>query len=214
MDLGADAVVIDCFHDGAEPDLALLRACSRSLIDARGPGRSPQVWFRIHPAFSQECASELGRLAGIGEGLILPQVRSTDDVEWVADRATDVNLLPVIENQDAMSRVVAIAAHPAVCRLGFSARGFAQEAIDGDGLLAPAEALLWQRRIVASAAASAGLPGPVNGVHGAGEAAFDTEAFTQDAGLAVDAGFTGQCVTDPAQLVHLRARFGDDAPTG
>lgn len=215
MDFSADAVVIDAFRRGEEPDLALLWACIRALVDARGRmGWAPQLWLRVHPAFTHECADELAQLAGIGEGLILPQVQSAEDIQWVADRAPSVKVLPVIENQDALSRVTPIAEHPAVCRLGFSARGLAASATAEDGLLPPDEALVWQRRIVVSAAAAAGLPGPVNAVHEAQTAKVEAEAFTHDAEQALRSGFTGQCVTSLNQLTYLRARLRIGTATG
>ncbi|MFG2525122.1 hypothetical protein [Streptomyces sp. NPDC048527] len=214
VNLSAEAVVIDCFRDGVvEPDLALIWACARALVVSRGAATYPQLWLRIHPAFSQECEYELDQLTGIGEGLILPQVRSAEDIEWVVDRAPGVRVLPVVENHYALNRVGAIAKHPAVCRLGFSARGFATTAAGAGQVLTPQEALVWQRRIVVSATASARLPGPVNGVHGSGTAAFDAETFAQEVDQAGDAGFTGHCVTDLAQLVHLQAQLRIDAAT-
>ncbi|MFD9541367.1 hypothetical protein [Streptomyces sp. NPDC060022] len=213
VDFSADAVVIDAFRRGEDPDLALLWACIRALVDARGRmGWAPQLWLRVHPAFTPECADELAQLAGIEEGLILPKVRSAEDVQWVADRAPAAKVLPVIENQDALSRVTPIAGHPAVCRLGFSARGLAASATTEDGLLPPDEALVWQRRIVVAAAAAAGLPGPVNAVQEA--RTFEAEAFIHDAEQALRSGFTGQCVTSLHQLACLRARLPIGTATG
>ncbi|MFD9544914.1 hypothetical protein [Streptomyces sp. NPDC060022] len=199
-------MVIDAFRNGEEPELALLWACARALVDACGrTGWSPQLWLRVHPAFTYECAAVLAQVEGPVGGLILPQVHSAEEIQWVMDRVPAVKVLPVIENQDALSRVMSIAGHPAVCRLGFSGPGLLASATPADALLPPEEALAWQRRIVVSASAAAGLPGPVNGVHGSETAALVADAFADDAEQAARSGCTGQCATDLTQLAYLQA---------
>ncbi|MFD9541429.1 hypothetical protein [Streptomyces sp. NPDC060022] len=208
-------MIIDAFRNGEEPELALLWACARALVDARGrTAWSPQLWLRVHPAFTDECAAVLAQVGGIEDGLILPQVRSAEDIQWVVNRTPAVEVLPVIENQDALSRVMSIAGHPAVCRLGFSAPGLVASATPADGLLPPEEALAWQRRIVVSASAAAGLPGPVNGVHGSETAALVADAFADDAEQAARSGYTGQCATNPAQLAYLQAQLRAEITKG
>ncbi|MER6998138.1 hypothetical protein [Streptomyces sp. NPDC000410] len=218
---GVDAVVLDLYgDDGSGQDLAMAWACARTVQIARagaGRSRSPQLRLRVNPAGTAACEDELAQLAGMCEGLILPEVRSADDVQWVAKRAPAVRIVPVIENAEGLSRAASISSHPAVSRLGYSAAGFTRRArrageagTEAVGLLLSAEVRQWQRGIMIAAAVAAGLPGPVNGI-GTARAKAGLDAYAEDAAPARSAGFTGQCANSPAQLARLSRLWGPAA---
>ncbi|MGW3690448.1 hypothetical protein [Streptomyces sp. NPDC005125] len=190
----ADVLVIDL------PAEAIGRCSAHTVLaHPRRPFRQ-EVWLRVPPVRTAECARYLDTLAGLADGLVISQVRSVDDLEWVEARCPGTPLIPVIDNVAALPRAPSLARHTSVIRLGFA--GLDASADLSDGMLTPGNTAAWVHRLISAASVASGLPGPVGGLH---PTLQDLRAVVAEASLAVRAGFTGYCVTSPGYLAPVRA---------
>ncbi|MFD9545702.1 hypothetical protein [Streptomyces sp. NPDC060022] len=194
----AQTVVID-MHSPTVPLKSV-----RAFLKDRGPHATPQIWVRVHEARTMACESELDALSGLTDGFVLPDVMCEQDLQWVAERVPRAPLLPVLERSDALLRVMSIARHPSVARLGFSSLTASRDL--SDGMLSLENAVSWAHRIIVGASAAAHLPGPVAGLH---PGLRNNGQLVQEATLAVRTGFTGYCVTAAGHLPHIEALFTD-----
>ncbi|MER7000817.1 hypothetical protein [Streptomyces sp. NPDC000410] len=179
-----DAVILDVHEDEAGPGPARAAAAA-ALEQSSRPGSGlgqGRPWLRIHPVDSPECRADVEALARLGAGLVLPRTTSAVDVDRLTALCPGVRVMPVLEDQEALSHAVAIAGRSGVAWLGFSSRRVA---------------VAWARPVLVNACAAAGIPGPVNAVHTAPE---DAVAVVHEAAESALAGFAGQCVNRREQL--------------
>lgn len=196
--LAAQTIVID-MHSPTVPHKHV-----QAFLKDRDPRAVPRIWVRVHEARTVACESELRALSGLTDGFVVPDVKCEQDLQWVAERAPRVPLLPVLERSDALLRVMSIARHPSVAKLGFSSLAASRDL--SDGMLSLENAVSWAHRIIVGASAAAQLPGPVAGLH---SGRLDESRLVQEATLAVRTGFTGYCVTAAGHLPYVEALFVD-----
>ncbi|MER7000828.1 aldolase/citrate lyase family protein [Streptomyces sp. NPDC000410] len=201
--LTAEAVVIDI----QDPSAAL--GGVRSLLEHRNRYVTAQIWVRVHSVRSSESESELRLLQGLVDGFVIPDVQCVQDLEWVAGHSPGTPLIPVLECSQALPRVLSIARHSSVRRLGFSSLSTSCDL--SDGMLSLENAVSWAHRMIVGASASAKLPGPVGGLH---PALQDDAQLLQDATLAVRTGFTGYCSTSISQLAYVEMLLAEGVATG
>ncbi|MFE5300734.1 hypothetical protein [Streptomyces sp. NPDC056632] len=188
-----EALVIDLASRPA-PDLVTVPV----LDDPRRP-YDVELWLRVHTVRSAACARDLAALGDLVDGLIIPGVRSVDDVDWVAERAPGTSLIPVVDSTLALLHAPSLARHDSVRRLGFTSLAASPELTDG--MLTPDNSAAWVHRLMSAASLAAGLPGPVGGLY---PGMCDRSALIREASLAIRSGFTGYCVTAPEVLPEVR----------
>ncbi|MER7000838.1 hypothetical protein [Streptomyces sp. NPDC000410] len=170
-----DALIIDVYGDGAGPDEA--RAAAIGWLKSSRRTWPRQVWFRVHPVDSGECAADLAAFGGLGSGIVLPEVVAARDINWVAAVCPETAVIPVFESHQALSQAVSIACRPSVVRLALSIQSIDKRMpTDVPDRRHVQE---WAHAILVNASAEAGLPGPVNGIRSAPE---DAVAVAHDAG--------------------------------
>ncbi|MGW2015261.1 hypothetical protein [Streptomyces sp. NPDC001927] len=166
-----DALIVDVLGCAARHGTkAALDAAAALLLDVR-EHLDAQVWLRIQPA-ADGVTTSFADLVGRADGVVLPAVRSTAEVEEALALLGDATpLMPVVDGDAVHRDVERLAGHPAVVR--FAARSRTHR------VNLPLVSQVY------------GLPGPVNGV---GAEATDACELMHDAVVARCAGYGGQCV--------------------
>ncbi|MDE2220446.1 MAG: CoA ester lyase, partial [Gammaproteobacteria bacterium] len=84
-DCGADALILD-LEDAVAPERRdAARALVREYLQARAAQRAPQLWVRVSPIDSGDCAADLAAvLAARPDGIVQPKPRSAADVSALA----------------------------------------------------------------------------------------------------------------------------------
>lgn len=183
-------------------DLASQPAGAPAAVPVLDDPRRPfdvEVWLRVHTVRTAACARDIAALGDLADGLIVPGVRSVDDVDWVAEHAPGTALIPVVDSTPALLRAPSLARHRSVARLGFTSLAASAELTDG--MLTPDNSAAWVHRLVSAASLAADLPGPVGGLY---PGTRDQNALVHEASLAIRSGFTGYCVTVPEFLPEVR----------
>ncbi|MFJ4191879.1 aldolase/citrate lyase family protein [Kitasatospora sp. NPDC089509] len=200
-----DAIVLDLYEGWASQSPGAARAAA---VEALLPPRRcrSQVWARIRPGYEPEARRDAEALAGLVDGLIVPETSSAAELDALAEASDGTPLMPVIECAAGVAALGRIVSHPSVVRLGHSGARLALldaagRRVLGCGPGARRRAML----AVVLASASEGLPGPVHDVRGGLPAG---PGLLAGAAAAAELGFTGQCVGSPGELPALRRLFG------
>ena len=227
-----DAVIVD-LEDSVKPDRKVLarHLFARNVL-ARGAGvRSgvAELWVRINSG--DEGIADLDALAEVGpdgasafshiDGIVVAKSESAGWLDHIAglvaaartnQRRTSqhrrdqhrahVTLAPLIESARGLRSVDAIAAHPAVSRLHL---GEVDLAADLGVRLPGGQSVLDAARVaLVVASASAGLVGPVGGVH---LQIDDFDALATTSLALADCGFGGRAVIHPSHCTGVNEAF-------
>ena len=227
-----DAVIVD-LEDSVKPDRKVLaRHLFAHDVLARGAGvRSgvAELWVRINSG--DEGIADLDALAEVGpdgasafshiDGIVVAKSESAGWLDHIAglvaaartnQRRTSqhrrdqhrahVTLAPLIESARGLRSVDAIAAHPAVSRLHL---GEVDLAADLGVRLPGGQSVLDAARVaLVVASASAGLVGPVGGVH---LQIDDFDALATTSLALADCGFGGRAVIHPSHCTGVNEAF-------
>ncbi len=200
---GADALIIDLEDAVPAARKAEARVLAAQAIDAMA-GMVPLL-ARVNAApellAADIAALPLARL----QGVLLPKVESVESIDRLADaiaRATGPAIVALIESPLGLLRADSIAAHPALCALGFGSEDYAT-AMKVEPEPGP---LLWAAQKVAVCArafdlACWGLPGSVADIAG-------VDSFGRLVRQARSIGFTGTVCIHPRQVAVANAGFG------
>lgn len=200
---GADALIIDLEDAVPAARKAEARVLAAQAIDAMA-GMVPLL-ARVNAApellAADIAALPLARL----QGVLLPKVESVESIDSLADaiaRATGPAIVALIESPLGLLRADSIAAHPALCALGFGSEDYAT-AMKVEPEPGP---LLWAAQKVAVCArafdlACWGLPGSVADI-------ADVDSFGRLVRQARSIGFTGTVCIHPRQVAVANAGFG------
>ncbi len=202
---GADALIVD-LEDSVAPDRkAEARPLAAQAVQAL-VARGARVLVRINadPAAAELDLQSLP-LASL-EAVMLPKVESASDVERIANRIASlgghaVRVAALIESPAAVLATREIAAHPALCALGFGAEDYAAAL----GVAPDPVALTWPAQQVLTAAHAYGLQ--AWGLAASIATVDDTEAFERAVQAARAMGFTGSVCIHPRQVAIVNRGF-------
>lgn len=196
---GADVVVIDLEDavDAADKDSA-----RGSVSDWVRAGH--HVVVRINAADTDWYERDLEAMATVGvAGIMIP--KAADPVELARVRSLvpqPAALVPLVETARGVTRAQAISDVPGTTRIAFGSIDLAAE------LSAAADdrdAMAFARGALVVAAASAGLPGPIDGVT---TAIRDADAIASDVRYARRLGLTAKLCIHPAQVPTVHSAMG------
>jgi citrate lyase subunit beta/citryl-CoA lyase len=203
---GADGIIID-LEDSIPPER---KAEARAMAAQAIAALAGQVPLLVRVNSEEAClqadvaALPLSRL----QAVMLPKVESLTQVDGLVDLMgmahAGAGLPPVaalVETPLGVLHADRIAAHPALCALGFGAEDFACEM----GVEPVPESLAWAAQKVATCArahglACWGLPGSIAEIQ-------DMDAFGELVRLARRLGFTGTVCIHPRQVPMARSGF-------
>lgn len=216
---GADALIIDLEDAVPAARKAEARVLAVQAIEAMA-GTVPLL-ARINAALDLLAADIASLPLARLQAVLLPKVESVESIDTLADaiaRATGATsgaasgpaagpaIVALIESPLGVLRADDIAAHPALCALGFGSEDYAtaMQVEPEPG------ALLWAAQKVAVCArafdlACWGLPGSVADI-------ADLDAFGRLVRQARSIGFTGTVCIHPRQVALANAGFGPDEP--
>lgn len=222
LGVNVDAIMLD-IEDGvapAEKDAARAQIAA-SLDQAHagqrgGPRRGPVRYVRVNAVGNERMRADLAAVIRLGlEGLLLPKVETTEQVELVAgilDRREpevriargSIRLMVAIESPRGLMDAFAIAtASPRVIGLMFGAEDFGKELglpVNREG---EARELIYAR----SALVMAGAAARVQIVDGVWPDIKDQEGLQRYAIQARRLGFTGMSLIHPGQIDTINAVF-------
>lgn len=213
---GADIVCVE-LEDGVAPrDKAAARANAMALFDRadtdRGDGGAERI-VRIN------CLREAFGLADVQAvlaaetpppGLMLPKVRSPDEIRWLDDLLTErghpTRLHVIIETNAALEAAMEIArASDRIDALFFGGVDMAAELRCRNAY----EPLLYARSRVVHAAASVGI----DAIDVPWLDLEDVDGMVHEARLVRDLGFSGKGAIHPRQIAAINGVFTPDAAT-
>lgn len=201
-DLACDAVIVD-LEDAVAPGAK--DAARAAVAASRDFGRETAV--RINGAGTAWHGDDV---AAVREAqvtaVVLPKVRSAEDVERVAE-ATGASVWPMVETAEAVLDALAIAraaarTGPAALVLGLNDLAAELGALPGRDRAELAHAM--QHTVLAAKAARVDV---LDGVH---NDIRDTEALAAEAAAARAMGMTGKTVIHPSQIAPVNAAFTPD----
>ncbi|HEV8298954.1 MAG TPA: CoA ester lyase [Acidimicrobiales bacterium] len=223
LTIGADAVVFDLEsaipRGEAEPARAMVRRVIDGHDSGSGPsgpaerGKRPAVFVRVSEVDSADFGADLDTAVRPGlDGILLPQVRSVDDV-LVAARALDkrdpdgrVILVPLIETANAVRTAFEIAsASPRIAYLGGG--------VSRDGDIARSIGYRWSpegmetlylRSKVLIDVRAAGVVNPITGIWGIVD---DLDGLAAFARQARDLGYEGLMCIHPTHVPIIHEIF-------
>lgn len=198
LDAGADEVIIDLEDAVAPPVKGTAREALARWLE--GPGAAA-VAVRINSPLSAEFSDDLRVCAHPAvRAIVVPKSERHEELAFVAARAPDSALLPLIESAAGFDAVRTIAAAPGVTRLVFGSIDLqADLGIEGDD-----DALLFFRSQLVLASRLANLEAPVDGVT---TALDDDEAIVRDTARARRLGFGAKLCIHPKQVAAVNRGF-------
>ncbi|MGD2101132.1 MAG: aldolase/citrate lyase family protein [Acidimicrobiia bacterium] len=199
---GADGLIVDLEDSVAPSRKSVARARVAAWLE-RSHDPPGEVWVRVSGLETlDQDLREIGPF--ILEGLVLPKVTSTRDVEIVRARLHEISptarVVVLIETASALREVDRIAEIPSVSRLMLGDIDLGAE------LSLPPNSSAWDpiRVALTVASAAAGIEGPVAGVDPDFSEMSSFEAETRHwASL----GYTGRAAIHPAQVAPINQVF-------
>jgi citrate lyase subunit beta/citryl-CoA lyase len=195
---GADAVIVD-LEDAVAP--AAKTSARDAFANWLEGSSAAAVTVRLNAPQTEWFADDLRACAHPRvRALVVPKAERGDDLAFVATRAPERAVLPLIESAAGIDAVRSIAATSGVTRLVFGSIDFqADLGIEGDD-----DALLVFRSQLVLASRLAGLDAPVDGVT---TALDDDEAITRDTARARRLGFGAKLCIHPRQVAAVNRGF-------
>lgn len=197
---GADLVVCDL-------EDAVAAGSKAQALDAVADwlSKGARACVRINASGTAEQATELTRLRNLPGlvGVLVPKAEDPMELERIHEHV-GVPLVPLVETALGVSRVMAVAAADGVVRLGFGHLDYSVDIGSGTGRVA----MLSARSAVVLASRVAGLAGPFDGVT---PDLDDDDKLADDAGYALDLGFTGKLLIHPRQVAPAQETFTPSA---
>lgn len=219
----ADALILDLEDAVAPSRTHIAREMALAYLRGRPDRSRQQLWVRINPLDTEAALLDLVVIAGAPDGIVLPKVRSADDVVRLS------NYLDALEVRDGIAkgsiRIMPVATETpqALFALG-----------SYEGCSPRLAGLTWGAEDLAAALGASTNRRPdgeydtvyqlacalcLSGAHAAGVQPIDTiwPDFKDDAGLQRDAqrarqrGFTGKIAIHPAQAPIINAAFTPSA---
>jgi citrate lyase subunit beta/citryl-CoA lyase len=217
---GADALILDLEDSVAAEHKATARARVREFLAAHAARRRSQLWVRVNPSGSADCAADLAAvIAARPDGIVQPKTRSADDVSWLGTQLDGLERRHGL--QQAAIRILPIATEtPAAL---FALGGYAQCGARLAGLTWGAEDLSVAIGATANQEADGAWTAPFQlarslclfGAAAAGVAAIDTlhADYRDAAGLRASCaaarrdGFSGKLAIHPGQVDVINECF-------
>ena len=195
---GTDAIIID-LEDAVPPEEKdSARANLSSIKETLGVA----IYVRINPAPTAWHLEDLATLSAIDlHHLVLPKVKSVDDVQRVCDRlASGGQIIAQIESARGVENALEIIAHPAVGQLAFGPADFYLDMGVDDSPLIRTHVLV--RLSLASKAVGKALPldGPCFDVR-------NPAPIIEECAAARMAGAGGKLCVHPTQIAAVREQF-------
>ena len=151
---GADAVILD-LEDAVPADE---KDRARSMVAAAIADRPALV--RVNAPRTALIKADIDAVALHAVAIRIPKCESAADVEWVAERAPGVPLVPAIETARGVLAAQEIAMAPSVVHLSIGGLDLLRDLYAGDGNLP----MLYVRSHLVVVSRAAGLPPPVDSV--------------------------------------------------
>ena len=220
----ADVLILDLEDSVAPEHKVAARALVHEFLAAHAARPATQLWVRVNPSGSADCAADLaGVIAARPDGIVQPKTRSADDVSWLGTQLDGLERRHGL--QQAAIRILPIATEtPAAL---FALGGYAQCGARLAGLTWGAEDLSVAIGATANQEADGAWTAPFQlarslclfGAAAAGVAAIDTlhVDFRDPKGLAASCaaarrdGFSGKLAIHPEQVGVINACFLPDA---
>ncbi|MGI9627082.1 MAG: HpcH/HpaI aldolase/citrate lyase family protein [Longimicrobiales bacterium] len=202
---GADAICIDLEDAVATDQKAAARQATAAFLADSGAA-DIDVVVRLNDPDSPEWKADIGAVSrNRPDALMIPKVKTEDEVKWVADVfGGDIRLIPLIETAQGLDNVTWIAAAtPAVVALVFGGFDLALEL----GAEPEWDALLYARSRVVHAAALnriTALDMPSRDLE-------DPDALREEAERARRMGFFGKTAIHPDQVPVIAEVFTPSA---
>jgi len=194
---GADVVVLDLEDAVAAAE----KPGARTQVDG-WLARGRRCVVRINAAGTEWFDDDVAMVRAHRCVVMLPK---SEDPHVVRELAARSPVVPLLETATGVLRAREVCATQGVVRPAFGSLDLAAElAVDPADRLA----LMHARSAVVLTSASAGLPGPVDGVS---TAIRDPDAVRADAEHSAALGFTGKLCIHPGQLASVHAAF-DPSP--
>ncbi|WP_155354931.1 HpcH/HpaI aldolase/citrate lyase family protein [Acrocarpospora macrocephala] len=194
FDCGADAVILD-LEDAVPPER---KAEARKLV-AEVLGRRP-AYVRINAVRTEQAERDLEAIGGLCADIKVPKVESAEDLAWVAARAPDARLHPILESARGVLAAREIAAAPGVAGLSMGIQDLSRDLRSGTGW----ESMLLARSQVVMASSAAGAVPPVDSAFAA---IRDLDALRREAVAARELGFFGKVAVHPGQVDVINEVF-------
>jgi citrate lyase subunit beta/citryl-CoA lyase len=195
---GADAVILDL--EDAVPADAKLRA--RTMVAAVIPEHPALV--RVNAPRTDLCAADVDAVAPHAAAIRIPKCESARDVEWVAERAPSVPLVPAIETAKGVLAAQDIAHVAGVAHLSIGGLDLLRDLYAGDGNLP----MLYVRSHLVVVSRAAGLPPPVDSVY---PLIDDDAGLREQTRFVRSLGFGAKSAIHPRQLPILHEVFAPSA---
>ena len=219
-DCGADVLILDLEDSVAPEHKAAARNLVRDFLAAHAARRRSQLWVRVNPAGSADCAADLAAVvAARPDSIVQPKTRSAADVTWLGTQLDGLERRHAL--QHAAIRILPIATEtPAAL---FAMGGYAQCGARLAGLTWGAEDLSVAIGATSNQEAGGAWTAPFQlarslclfGAAAAGVAAIDTLHidYRDPAGLAASCaaarrdGFSGKLAIHPGQVGVINECF-------
>jgi citrate lyase subunit beta / citryl-CoA lyase len=194
FDAGADAVMLD-LEDAVPPDAKQVARARVAETLLERP-----AWVRVNAVRSEDCAADLGAVAGRAAGIRIPKTESAEDVQWVADRAPGTPLICAIESARGVLAAPEIALVPGVRHLSIGGVDLRRDLNCGEGNLPT----LYARSHLVLASRAAGIEPPIDSVY---PHLNDEAGLRAETEFARSLGFFGKSAIHPRQLAVLHDVF-------
>jgi citrate lyase subunit beta/citryl-CoA lyase len=191
---GADAVILD-LEDAVPADE---KDRARSMVAAAVADRPALV--RVNAPRTTLIEADIDAVAPHAVAIRIPKCESAADVEWVAERAPGVPLVPAIETARGVLAAQEIAMAPSVIHLSIGGLDLLRDLYAGDGNLP----MLYVRSHLVVVSRAAGLPPPVDSVY---PLINDDDGLREEARFVCSLGFGAKSAIHPRQLPILHEVF-------
>lgn len=194
---GADSVILDLEDAVPAECKPLARTIAAEAVEQQWS------WVRINAPHSKDSELDLELIGGKDCGIRIPKVESTEDIDWVRQRAPHAPLMCAIESATGVLNLQSIAASTGVTRLALGGLDLQRDL----GVTADSPTLACVRSELVLVSRANGLEAPVDSVFGS---LTDLEGLEQASWVARWAGFGGKSAIHPRQLDVIHKAF---APT-
>lgn len=207
---GADALVVD-LEDSIPPDRkAAARPMARAAVEQLA-ARGAAVVLRVNSEAEAWQLDLQGMPLHLLVAVMLPKVETPQQVAVFAQALASAGgdqappIAALLETPRGVLAAAQVAAHPALCALGFGAEDYAAAL----GVPAAAAALTWPAHQVLTCAHAHGLP--CWGLAASIAEVDDMEAFGQSVRAGRAMGFTGSVCIHPRQVPVVNRGFSPSA---